>query len=297
MPSQQFSKHTQDVWNPAKGTGAVDMPILSQPGGASPQFKDPNPLAAQAAKMVGEIAYNAMAEGAAPKHVGYDDLLQKDIYEWQPNSAQYEPEGGWMLPPASVRKRDLEIARKEHQIASNIVGSQFEADRLTSDEVLSARAGDDSFGLASRGLVDAEGNFFKPSIVDPVKKVVIDTPEVIQDLPDELALGDPNQAPMWDLWDELKINNHISTSLAPISASIVTDFGLLKTLMPDWASKKDVTEERNRLQVVQIWLGANGGNNAFSYFKNLPNWYQELAEFKGNPIDYYYNKIAPTLGD
>ncbi len=160
MATQQYG-YGPNVWASAKGTGAVDMPTLSQPGGAAPQFKKQNPLATSAAKMVGEIAYGAMQQNAAPKYAGIDEKTQRPVFEWQPNSDQYEPEGGWTLPQGGIDSRNLPIIHKELDIANVKNESMFENNRLMSDIELAA-ADPDGIGLASRGI-DMAG--FEPTIV------------------------------------------------------------------------------------------------------------------------------------
>jgi len=157
MATQQYG-YGPNVWASAKPTGPVDMPTLSQPGGAAPQFKKQNPLATSAAKMVGEIAYGAMQQNAAPKYAGIDEKTQRPVFEWQPNSDQYEPEGGWTLPQGGIDSRNLPIIHKELDIANVKNESMFENNRLMSDIELAA-ADPNGVGLASRGI-DMEG--FKP---------------------------------------------------------------------------------------------------------------------------------------
>jgi hypothetical protein len=117
MATQQFG-YGPNVWAPAKGTGAIEIPQLAQPGGAKPEFKPQNEYAALAAKMVGELAYGAMAEEMAPEYVGYNEVLGKHVYRIKPGSAQFAPEGGWMLPDSdSIWERDLGRLLKQHEIS------------------------------------------------------------------------------------------------------------------------------------------------------------------------------------
>ena len=113
MPSQQFSKYTQDVWSPAAGTGAVEMPIISQPGGAKPEFKPANPYAAMAAEMVGEMAYNAAAEAAAPKGE-WNEALGKWVYTKQPGGSMFNY--GDDLPEDSIWNWQVPALMKEIEI-------------------------------------------------------------------------------------------------------------------------------------------------------------------------------------
>jgi len=298
MATQQFG-YGPNVWAPAKGVGAVEMPILSAAPAVAPKFKPKNEYAGYAAKMIGELAYGAMAEGMAPQYSGFNELLQKDVYTRQPGSAQFAGPDGWIKPENSLWASEVEELELAEHIKRREAAAEFSEKPLgdfTPQPLTFAESKKQQEiaalprPLTSAQAVEFEG--FDPSLVPDVPTV-----PVIQELPDELALGDPNQKPIWDDWDNLKIDTYIGAQLRKISPSIINDFGFLKSNMPDWLSDKDITIERDRLEVVKQWVGANGGNNAYSYFKNLPNWYQELEAFKGNPIDYYYNKIAPTLGD
>jgi len=174
MATQQFG-YGPNVWAPAKGTGAVDISTLAQPGGAKPEFKPQNEYAALAAKMVGELAYGAMAEGMAPEYVGFDETLRKDIYRRKPGSAQFAPEGGWMLPNAdSAWESDVPMLLKKYEIMVTETDQQFELDRFNPPE-----------GLEDRGPIDIKGNYFSPSLTEAL------IPTTIEQAPVEVQTGTP----------------------------------------------------------------------------------------------------------
>jgi len=151
-----------NVWTTAKPTGPVDMPQLAPAGTVAPKFKERNPLAGYAAKMVGELAYGAMAEKMAPQWIGYDEDLGKDVYRIQPGSEQFAPEGGWVAGDNGVFEYQLPRLTKEFEIKRmEDFESQFEADLLNPPK-----------GLEDRGPIDASGNYFTPSIAQPEETTV-----------------------------------------------------------------------------------------------------------------------------
>ena len=175
MATQQYG-YGRTAWDSIADQLVVEIPTLNQPGGAAAQFKAKNPLAAAAAKMVGEMAYGAQQEKAAPKFIGRDDELQKDIYEWQPNSEKFAPEGGWQLPPGSVKKSNLAIERKERQIAEAKLKSQFESES------------DTFFG--ERGIIGSDGNFVEaPS--DETRAAFLAS--IVPEVEEEVVKGDNNK--------------------------------------------------------------------------------------------------------
>jgi len=290
MATQQYG-YGPSAWTTAKPTGPVDMPILSGASAVAPKFKPKNEYAGYAAKMVGELAYGAMAEKMAPQYSGFNELLGKDIYTRQPGSAQFAPEGGWIKPPNTLWASEVgELELAEHikrreaaeEFSKNPLG-EFTPQPLTfAEHKKQQEIAALPRPLTSAQAVEFEG--FDPSLVP-------DIPVATASQASDNYIVDENVAPIVDDYNELQINTAIGSTLQKITARMTADRGIWNTIVPDYFIEKDRAAEREESVAVQKWIGADGGNTAFLYFKSLPNWEQELAAFEANPEVYFYQNI------
>jgi len=297
MATQQYG-YGPNVWAPATPTGPVDMPTLSQPGGAAPQFKPKSPFAAAAAKMVGEMAYGAMQEKAAPKYMGIDPITQKPIYEIQPNSSQFEPETGWTFPKnedgieTHILKRNLAVAHKEFEIAQAKNENLFENRRLMSNDALEAQAKSaatnaapnsalskyEGIGLADRGI--DMGGFEVPD--EPVVPVVTD-PKVVPFIDDNASSLEKAY-----VTEPVAFADAIRIAAEPYKASFFDMW------TPDFAKKQDDKLQDNENEAFMRWANdmqyENGAGAHFAINSATPN-YEAFKLYKANPLEYWRKNI------
>ena len=276
-----------NVWNTGTRTGPVDMPTISQPGGAAPQFKDPNPYAASAAKMVGEIAYGAMQEQMAPEYVGFNERLGKDVYRIKQGSAQFAPEGGWDAnkPENSIFERDLERALAELRVKEQEQLVDFNTQLSQGFGSMPTEYSNLQRPITQEEAIKFEG--FEPSMIPKETETKETEPSK-----ESLKFIEPNDSDfsrmLGNSAEIAAASTRIRTAAQPYKTSFIDAYTLDSFMKQD---KKDKhLEEEEFFKWANNMQYSNGAGEHFKINSGSPN-YEAIKLYEQNPLQYWRDNI------
>ena len=307
MSTESYGGYGIKSWGGATPIGPVEIPQLGGAPAVAPKFKPKNELAGYAAKMVGELAYGAMAEEMAPQHIGYNEILGKDVFRIQPGSQQFAGEGGWDAGPNGVFEYQVPGLLKKHDIAE--MEKVVEFNKIFEPSITKQTAEDEmkaqQIRMLPRPLTLAQAQEFEgfdPSIVQSPVIVEDDSIGDIQHFYPKSTTSSADQERL----SEFETNWFPETSGASIYMAKQKEMGVLRdrimtaakphkpSLGEKWWFDEWMSAEDKKLHLIKEgftrWandMSSDSGAGQHFYPRGGAPNYKALELYEKNPLEYW----------